>query len=79
MRFDFNAYEKVFPEAPEAPSAVDSAVDSFKPTESEKAKDNKPGEDVLSAEPKTAENPKPEQIVTPEEVPGEMPKGEDNE
>ena len=79
MRFDFNAYEKVFPEAPDVSEPIDSAVDTFRPTESEKAMDNKPGDDVMSAPPKPAEAPKSEQIVTPEEVPGEMPKGENNE
>ena len=78
MRFDFDAYEKVFPEQTEAP-AIDSAVDTFKPTESEKAMDSKPGDEQMKATP-TADKPKAdEQIVTTEEVPGDIPKGENNE
>lgn len=78
MRFDFDAYEKVFPETPEAP-AVESAVDTFKPTESEKATDSKPGEELMKATPTKDEVPASDQIVTTEEVPGEMPKGVTNE
>lgn len=78
MRFDFDAYEKVFPEQPEAP-VVDSAVDTFKPTESEKAKDNKPGDEQMKATPTTDEAPANDQIVTTEEVPGDIPKGVNNE
>lgn len=75
MRFDFDAYEKVFPETPEAP-AVESAVDTFKPTESEKATDNKPGDEQMKATPSKDEVPANDQIVTTEDVPGEMPKGD---
>lgn len=78
MRFDFDAYEKVFPEQPEAP-VVDSAVDTFKPTESEKAMDSKPGDEQMRATPSKDEVSANDQIVTTEEVPGEMPKGENNE
>ena len=74
MRFDFDAYEKVFPETPEAP-AVESAVDTFKPTESEKATDGKPGDEQMKATP-APEVPKDDQVVTVEEVPGETPKGD---
>lgn len=76
MRFDFDAYEKVFPEQPEAP-AVESAVDTFKPTESEKATDGKPGEEQMKATPTAEEAPANDQIVTTEEVPGDIPKGAD--
>ena len=74
MRFNFDAYEKVFPEkAPEMP--VESAVDTFKPTESEKATDNKPGDEVMKAV--EAPEAKPEQIVTTESLSGEeTPEGE---
>lgn len=77
MRFDFAAYEKVFPEVVSAPQAVESAVDTFTPT-SEQAKDNKPGEDLsaMPAEEKPAENV---QIVTPEPLPALEPKGDENE
>lgn len=77
MRFDFDAYEKVFPEEPEAP-AVESAVDTFKPTESEKPTDSKAGEEMLKATP-TADVKTEAQIVTPEEVPADVPKGDLNE
>jgi hypothetical protein len=46
MRFDFKAYEKVYP-AQAAPQTVDTAVDGFNPTAekaAEMAKDEKPGE-----------------------------------
>lgn len=41
MRFNADIYEKVFPKT-EAPKVVESAVDTFKPTE-EKAMDHQPG------------------------------------
>lgn len=55
MGFNFDAYEKVFPTNPVIPPAVDSAVDTFKPTEEEaieKAMDNKPGatDEVITEE-----------------------------
>lgn len=79
MRFDFDAYEKVFPEQPEAP-AVESAVDTFKPTESEKATDGKPGDEQMKATPDTTDKaPANDQIVTTENVPGIEPKGVENE
>ena len=46
--FNFEAYRKVFPEVVETPTEVESAVDTFKPTEdalTEKATDNEPGVD----------------------------------
>jgi hypothetical protein len=45
MRFDAQAYEKVFPETAQT-VPIESAVDTFKPTEAEMAMDNKPGADV---------------------------------
>lgn len=60
MRFDFEAYQKVYPDT-SAPAEVDSAVDTFKPTESEKATDNKPGEDLTATAP---EIPKQEEQTT---------------
>ena len=51
MRFNFEAYEKVYPETAPAVS-VESAVDTFKPTESEaKATEDKPGDDVMASVP----------------------------
>lgn len=47
MRFDAQAYEKVFPETAQT-VPIESAVDTFKPTEAEMAMDNKPGDDVLN-------------------------------
>lgn len=78
MRFNFDAYEKVFPEQSEAPG-IESAVDTFKPTESEKATDDKPGDELMKATPKQDEVPASDQIVTTEEVPGDEPKGVNNE
>lgn len=46
MSFNFDAYEKVFPKTAVILPTVDSAVDTFKPTEEEaieKATDSKPG------------------------------------
>ena len=52
MRFNAEAYEKVFPQNVEAPASIESAVETFKPTESEaKATEEKPGEDVMSSVP----------------------------
>lgn len=61
MRFDFKAYEKVYP-AHAAPQAIDTAVDGFNPTAekvAEKAKDDMPGEP----------DPKPEDTEEPETDP----------
>ena len=59
MRFNFDAYEKVFPK--EEPKAViESAVDTFKPTEAEnKAMDEKPGDDVMASIPTDEPETKP--------------------
>ena len=68
MRFNFDAYEKVFPETTPAP-VIESAVDTFKPTEAEaiqKAKDEMPGEDVMTSEPKVPETPNTESANVPE-------------
>ena len=64
MRFNAEAYEKVFPQNVETPASIESAVDTFKPTEAEtkateekpteaetKATEEKPGEDVMSSVP----------------------------
>lgn len=71
MRFNFDAYDKVYPvqETPTAP--IESAVETFKPTEAEKATDNKPGDDVMNADP-TPDDPTP----TPADEPA---KGAENE
>lgn len=49
MRFNFEAYEKVFPETEPKP-VIESAVDTFKPTENEKPTEQA-GEDVMSSTP----------------------------
>lgn len=69
MRFDFDAYEKVFPTAPQAP-IQDTAV----PAENVQATDNKPGDDKATPEPEEAP-PANEQIVTTEELPGNAGEG----
>ena len=71
MRFDFNAYEKVFPEEEPKPE-IDSAVDTFKPTETEKAGGDPAGETMKTIpdeipESKPAE-PQPEESA-------ELPEG----
>lgn len=72
MHFDFDAYGKVFPEQP-AVKPVETVVETFKPTENEMAKDNKPGEEKAVEIPadEPADDPKPE--IAPA---GEPPKGE---
>lgn len=74
MHFDFDAYEKVFPEQPAA-TPVETVVETFKPTE-EMAKDNKPGDPAAekAVEIPPAEEPKAE---TPS-IAGEPPEGEQN-
>lgn len=77
MRFNFDAYEKVYPETAPAVS-VESAVDTFKPTESEaKATEDKPGDDVLASIPipgegvKPSDEPKTTPIVSTDTDPSE--------
>jgi len=72
MHFDFDAYGKVFPPVPAAPT-VDTVVETFKPTE-EMAKDGKPGDPAEKAVEIPAEEPKAE---TPP-IAGEPPEGETN-
>ena len=69
MRFNFEAYGKVYPETAPAVS-VESAVDTFKPTESEaKATEDKPGDDVMASVPVQDEPEITPQYTAPEEVP----------
>ena len=72
MRFNFDAYAKVFPET-EEPKVFESAVDTFKPTE-EKAKDHQPGEEPKVFESavdtfKPTEEKAKDPIETPEDIP----------
>ena len=70
MRFNFDAYEKVYPETAPAVS-VESAVDTFKPTESEaKATEEKPGDDVMASVPKQDE-PETTPVVSTDVDPSE--------
>ena len=64
MHFDFDAYEKVFPEQP-AVKPVETVVETFKPTEDEMAKDNKPGAEVQSVA-ETPSEPTPNTETIPE-------------
>lgn len=69
MKFDLDAYEKVFPRKEESP-AVETAVEGFNPTaeeaaKNEKAKDEEPGEDEA-----------PEAVTTESEE--DPPEGEEN-
>ena len=68
MRFDFVAYEKVFPTAPAQAPEQDTAV----PPENVKATDDKPGDDKATPEPEPA--PK-EPIVTVDDMPGDPGEG----
>lgn len=56
MRFDYEAYEKVFPKEDPKP-VIESAVDTFKPTENEKPMEQA-GEDVMASVPTETEKPK---------------------
>ena len=68
MRFDTKAYEKVFPETqPTAP--IESAVDTFKPTEAEKATDNKPGDAAEEVQAPKVEEPQTTSDTVPEGEP----------
>lgn len=75
MHFDFDAYSKVFPPAQAAPT-VETVVETFKPTEKEMAKDDKPGDAAAekAVEIPPAEEPEAE---TPS-IAGEPPEGEEN-
>lgn len=69
MRFDLDAYEKVFPRKEESP-AVETAVEGFNPTaeeaaKNEKAKDEEPGDEEA-----------PEAVTTESEE--DPPEGEEN-
>ena len=64
MRFDTHAYEKVFPDTPNT-APIESAVETFKPTEAEMAMDNKPGAEVQSVE-ETPSEPTPNTETIPE-------------
>lgn len=66
MRFNFEAYEQVYPPKADIPT-VESAVDTFKPTE-EKAKDQMPGDnqnDPIETPPK-ADKPEPDEVPEPQ-------------
>lgn len=61
MRFDFEAYGKVFPQQAASP-AVETAVDGFNPTAekaAEMAKDNMPGEPDPKPEEMKKQDPDP--------------------
>lgn len=69
--FDFEAYRKVFPEAPTAPIEVESVVETFKPTEeklNEKPTDNEAGDG----------NEADDGEEIKEEIGEEPPKGDEN-
>ena len=75
--FNYDAYEKVFPPEAEKQTTVESAVDTFTPTSSEKATDDKLGNaEDLNADP--TPEPKVEKTVIVTTEPVEIPKGEEN-
>lgn len=67
MRFNFDAYDKVYPVQTESTAPIESAVDTFKPTENEKAMDDKPGDDVMNADPTPKDEPPTEHAEIPAE------------
>ena len=77
MRFDFDAYEKVYPQSEVRHQPIESAVDTFKPTEAESKAMEKPGADTLKVE--TPEpDPEPEKEI-PDVLGALAPEGETNE
>ena len=74
MRFDFEAYQKVYPDTPAEPVQVESAVDTFKPTESEKVTDNKPGEELKATAPEAPKQDEANTTVTIDDL-GQSPEG----
>lgn len=71
MRFNYEAYSKVFPKEDPKP-VIESAVDTFKPTENEKPTEQA-GDDMASVE-------LPEEEPTPDDSAEEQPEGgNDNE
>jgi len=67
MRFNYEAYEKVFPKEEPKP-VIESAVDTYKPTENEKPTEQA-GDDMASVE-------LPEE---PKDSAEEQPEGENDE
>ena len=76
MRFDFDAYKKVYPDEPAPAAPIESAVDTFKPPASEMATDKKPGADDLSSVPEPTPEPAPDTINLTEPP---APEGEKDE
>lgn len=77
MRFDFDAYNKVYPPENEVrPQPIESAVDTFKPTEDEAKAKDKPGADTLKVE---TPEPEPEPKIIPDANGALAPEGETNE
>ena len=70
MRFNYEAYSKVFPKEDPKP-VIESAVDTFKPTENEKPTEQA-GDDMASVE-------LPEEEPTPDDSAEEQPEGGNNE
>lgn len=80
MRFDFEAYGKVFPQQAASP-AVETAVDGFNPTAekaAEMAKDNMPGEPDPKPENTKKQDPDPagSEVTPPAGSEGAPPEGE---
>lgn len=70
MRFNFDAYEKVYPEMPKAPEPIETAVEGFNPT-AEHLEEKKPLDDAAGVAEKVIEKEEP--------APAEEPaKGEEN-
>lgn len=77
MRFDFEAYNKVYPPESEVrPQPIESAVDTFKPTEDEAKAKDKPGADTLKVE---TPEPEPEPKIIPDANVALATEGEANE
>lgn len=70
MRFNFDAYEKVYPAEKEIQPDIESVVDTFKPTTTEKAGGDPAGETMKTI---PAEQPESTPAETPESA--EMPEG----
>ena len=71
MRFNYEAYSKVYPKEQPKPE-IESAVDTFKPTEAEAKATDQPGEDVMASVPATEDVPTDEPEINSA---GDQPEG----
>lgn len=80
MRFNYDAYEKVFQAEAKPAPVIESAVETYKPTADEAKAMDKPGEAVMSATPDPIPEPEPvkAEIPTPTQTAEAQPEGGTN-